>query len=284
MAGSHWPRTWGFLDRQLLRKLFPVAANLSDAERPIQPAGNEPQARLPWGKIIGGALLIGALLVIAELSPLRTYLERWREVSEDLRGLGASAPLVVVVAVAVLVGVGFPRWPFCIIAGAALGFWTGLLWAQLGTLLGNYAVFLLVRLGSGDWAERYLSRRVRLRNVIRQEGIPGVILARQMPLPGLLINIACGLVPLRQRDYLVGTMLGQLPLAIPCTLIGAGILQASFRRSLAVIGLAVASSVLAWLGLRILLRAQCPATDPALKNLREPGPTGNPPSPPTAVR
>jgi uncharacterized membrane protein YdjX (TVP38/TMEM64 family) len=261
-----------------------VITQSPDVERPIQPAGTEPEAGLPWGKIIGAAVAICALLAVAEFSPLRAYLERWREVSEDLRGLGALAPLVVVVAVAVLVGVGFPRWPFCIIAGAALGFWSGLLWAQLGTLLGNYAVFLLVRLGSRDWAQRYLSRRARLHNVIRQEGIPGVILARQMPLPGLLINIACALVPLRQRDYLVGTMLGQLPLAIPCTLIGAGILQASFRQSLAVIGLAVAAAVLAWMGLRLILRAQRPDSDPSPKTLREPGPTENPPSPPTAVR
>ena len=239
---------------------------------------------MPWAKIIGGALVICALLAVAELSPLRSYLERWREVSEDLRSLGALAPLVVLAAVAVLVGVGFPRWPFCVIAGAALGFWSGLLWAQLGTLLGNYAVFLLVRLGSKDWALRYLSHRVKLHSVIRQEGISGVILARQMPLPGLLINLACGLVPLRQQDYLVGTMLGQLPLAIPCTLIGAGILQASFRKSLAVIGLAVAAAVLAWMGLRLLLRTQSPATDPALKVLREPDPPGNQPSPPTAIR
>jgi uncharacterized membrane protein YdjX (TVP38/TMEM64 family) len=261
-----------------------VTTQSSDAERSIQPAGTEPQARLPWGKIIGGALVICALLAVVELSPLRGYLERWREVSEDLRRMGTLAPLVLVAAVAALVGVGFPRWPFCIIAGAALGFWYGLLWAQLGTLLGNYTVFLLVRLGSRDWAQRYLSHRIKLHNVIRQEGIPGVILARQMPLPGLLINLACGLVPLRQRDYLVGTILGQLPLAIPCTLIGAGILQASFRQSLAVIGLAVAATVLAWIGLRLLLRTQSPAMDPALKNLREPDPPGNQPSPPTAVR
>ncbi len=260
----------------------------SDAERLIQPGADEPQVRLPWGKILGGAVAVCALLAIAELSPMRAYLERWREVSEDLRSLGALAPLVLTAGVAVLVGVGFPRWPFCIIAGAALGFWSGLLWAQLGTLLGNYAVFLVVRLGSRDWAQRYLSARVRLHNVIRQEGISGVILARQMPLPGLLINLACGLVPLRQRDYLIGTIAGQLPLAIPCTLIGAGVLQASFRQSLTVIGFAVATAVLAWAGLRFLLRAQppsgAPATDPVLKSPREPGPTGNQPSPPTAVR
>jgi uncharacterized membrane protein YdjX (TVP38/TMEM64 family) len=263
-------------------------AKTAEAQRPTPPGGNEAEARLPWVKIIAGAVVACALLAIAELSPLRAWLERWREVSEDLRGLGALAPLVLVVGVAVLVGVGFPRWPFCIIAGAALGFWSGLVWAQLGTLLGNYSVFLVVRLGSRDWAQRYLSARARLHNVIRQEGIPGVVLARQMPLPGLLINLACGLVPLRQRDYLVGTMIGQLPLAIPCTLIGAGVLQASFRQSLTVIGLAVAAAVLAWVGLRLLLRAvgsgATTATDPALKNLPEPGPPGNQPSPPTAVR
>lgn len=214
----------------------------------------EATARPPWHKIILLALVAAVLLAIVYLSPLRMYLNRWHEISDSLRGLGMLAPVVLTLGVAVLVAAGFPRLLFCVIAGMALGFWSGLLWAQTGTLLGNYAIFLLARRGGHDWAQRYLSRRGRLHNLIRQEGVLGVILARQLPVPGLLVNLACGLLSIRHRHFLLGTLLGQLPEAIPCTLIGAGALQASFARSAGSIGLAVACAVLLWLGLRQLLR------------------------------
>jgi uncharacterized membrane protein YdjX (TVP38/TMEM64 family) len=191
---------------------------------------------------------------VVYLSPLREYLSRMQELSQSIRDFGPLAPLVLTLSVAVLVAVGFPRLLFCVLAGMALGFWSGLLWTQLGTLLGNYAVFVLSRHGGGDWARRYLSKRGRLHNLVHREGIPGVILARQLPVPGLIINLVCGLFPIRQRDYLIGTIIGQLPAAVPCTLIGAGLIKASFKQSLGAIALAVVFTVAVWLGLRWLLR------------------------------
>jgi len=235
-----------------------MAADLDPAdsppELPLASGEVEADARPPWPKIILLAVVAAVLLAIVYLSPLREYLNRWREISDSLRGLGMLAPLVLTLSVAVLVAAGFPRLLFCVIAGMALGFWSGLLWAQTGTLLGNYATFLLARRGGHDWAQRYLSRRGRLHDLIRQEGTLGVILARQLPVPGLLVNLACGLLSVRHRHFLLGTLLGQLPEAIPCTLIGAGALQASFARSAGSIGLAVAFAILVWLVFRLWLR------------------------------
>jgi uncharacterized membrane protein YdjX (TVP38/TMEM64 family) len=205
---------------------------------------------LPWKRILLLGVVVAGLLALAYLSPLRAYLGRVREVSESIRSLGLWAPLVLTFSVAVLVAIGFPRLLFCVIAGMALGFWLGLLWAQLGTLLGNYTVFLLVRWHGRGWAERYVSRHGRLHRLIRREGIPGVVLARQVPVPGLLVNVTCGLLPIRHRDYLIGTALGQLPEAIPCTLIGAGVLAASFGKSAGLIGLAVLLMLGLWMTAR----------------------------------
>ncbi len=93
-----------------------------------------------------------------------------------------------------------------------------------------------------------------MRNLLRHESISGVILARQLPLPGMVVNLACGLFPIRHRDYLLGTLIGQLPAAIPCTLFGAGVLQASPARSAGIITLAIVAAVLAWTGVRWFLR------------------------------
>lgn len=210
----------------------------------------------PWRRILVLAIGAGVLLAIVYLSPLRGYLGRLRDVSDQIRGWGALAPVALTAGIAVLVAVGFPRLLFCVIAGMAFGFWSGLLWAQLGTLVGNYLTFLVVRFGARDWAQRYLSKHGKLNGWLMTDGTLGVVLARQVPIPGLLVNLACGLFPLRHRHFLIGSLIGQLPEAVPCTLIGAGVLQRSFAKSAGAISLAVAFAILLWIGLRWLVRRQ----------------------------
>jgi uncharacterized membrane protein YdjX (TVP38/TMEM64 family) len=221
---------------------------------PATGPGPEVEARPPWRKLLFLGALVAVLLALVYLSPLRDYLRRAPEVSKWLRGLGLWAPLAWMAVVTLLSVVGFSRLLLCVIAGMAFGFWWGLLWTQLGTLLGNYVVFLAARKNGGGWAERYLSRHGRLEGIVRRSGIAEVILARQLPVPGLVINLALGLVSIRHRDFLLGTLLGQLPEAVPLTLIGAGILRNSSSERSWLIGGAVVLAVLAWLVLRTALR------------------------------
>lgn len=209
-----------------------------------------------WPRMVVLAAIVGAVLVLVYLPPLRAALGlgRLREISGQIRGLGVLGPLVVMLGVAVLAALGWSRLVLCSIAGMALGFWSGLLWAQLGTLLGNYATFLAARFAARRWAEQYVSKRGKLHTLLQQRGIAGVILARQLPVPGLLVNLACGLFPLRHRHFLIGTLAGQLPEAVPFTLIGAGALEGSFAKGAGLIGLGVAVAVVAWIGLRRLVR------------------------------
>jgi uncharacterized membrane protein YdjX (TVP38/TMEM64 family) len=215
-----------------------------------------PSGQAPWRRTVVLAAIAGVVLALVWLSPLRGWLGRWREVSGQIRGLGVLAPLGVMAGVAVLVGLGFSRLLLCFIAGMALGFWSGLLWAQLGTLAGNYATFLVARFLARGWAEQYLSKRGKVHTLLQRNGIAGVVLARQMPVPGLVVNLACALFPLRHRDFLIGTLIGQLPEAVPCTLIGAGALGGSFGKSVWVIGLAAAVAVAGWIAVRRLLRGR----------------------------
>ncbi|HYG34760.1 MAG TPA: VTT domain-containing protein [Clostridia bacterium] len=217
-------------------------------------AGDVAAAKPPWRKILLLALIAAVFLTVVYLTPLREYRERLGEISKYIKGLGMLAPLALTLSVAVLVAVGFPRLLCCVIAGMALGFWSGLLWAQIGTLMGNYVTFMVARSGSKEWVKAYLSKRGRLHNLIQREGVAGVILARQLPVPGLLINLTCGLFSVRHRDFFFGTIIGQLPEAIPCTLIGAGALQPSFTKSFGIISLAVVAAVVTWVGLRWALR------------------------------
>jgi uncharacterized membrane protein YdjX (TVP38/TMEM64 family) len=233
-----------------------MAANTEgiDEKRISLTGQNGNDIRPSWQKILILAVVAGTLLAIVYLSPLRHYHDHLREISQQIRSFGAWSPLVLTACVAVLVGIGFPRLVFSVIAGMTLGFWSGLVWAQLGTLLGNYTLFMITRAWGRDWAQRLLSKRPNWHNIVQKRGTLGVILVRQLPLPGLVINLTCALLPIRHVDFIVGTLIGQLPLAVPCTLIGAGALATSYKRSISIIGVAVAASILAWAGIRYALR------------------------------
>ena len=209
----------------------------------------------PWKRITLLALAACSLLMVAYLSPLREYLADAPKLSERIRAFGVWAPFVFTIAVALLVAAGFPRLVLCVVSGMAFGFGWGLLYAQVGTLAGNYAVYLAARLCGTDWLERYLARKAAaLSHLVDQEGLRGVLLARQLPVPGVAVNLACALLGVRQRDFLIATLIGQLPEAVPCTLLGAGLLKASFAASAGLISLAVIAAVVLWALLQRWLR------------------------------
>jgi uncharacterized membrane protein YdjX (TVP38/TMEM64 family) len=225
--------------------------------------GDEPRQGPPWRRAILLCLVAAGLLAAVYFSPLREYLGHLQEVSQQIRAFGLWAPVVLTCGIAVLVAVGFPRLLFCVLAGMALGFWWGLLWAQLGTLLGNLATYWFARRSGHAWAEHYLARRGKLHSLIVKEGVAGMILLRQLPVPGLVINLTCGLLAVRPRHYIIGTIIGQLPEAVPCTLIGAGLLQASSGKIVGWIALAAGFAAASWIGLRWLLLRESPRELPA---------------------
>ena len=219
-----------------------------------RPEKVEVEAQSSWIKPAVTGLVVALLITGVYLSPLRRYMSDVDELSRRIRSFGALAPLVLALGVALLVAIGFPRLVFCVLAGMALGFWSGLFWSQLGTLIGNYVFFVSVRAGAGDWLQRFFRNRPRLQGLVQRRGVTGVILARQLPVPGAVVNLSCAVMPIRHADFLLGTAIGQLPQAIPFTLIGAGVLQGSLARSFGLIGLAVIVSILGWFAIRHLLR------------------------------
>ena len=203
-------------------------------------------------------LLLGVLallLAIVYLSPVKAYLGQWREISDQVRRMESGGPIVFALGVAVLVAMGFPRLLFCVIGGMTFGFGWGLLWTQTGTLAGNYLTFIFARWGGRHLVSRWLARRPKVNDLIRREGISAVLLARQVPVPGLFVNLAFGVSPVRQRQFLLGTALGQLPEAIPCVLIGCGMRQSSLGLSVGAMGLAGLILLMVWIGWRFVMRA-----------------------------
>jgi uncharacterized membrane protein YdjX (TVP38/TMEM64 family) len=148
--------------------------------------------------------------------------------------------------VAVLVAVGVPRLLLCPIGGMAFGFWQGLLWAQLGTMLGYYATFLFVRWSGRDFILRKWPRLNRYTRFSRKNGMISVLLIRQLPITGFYINLLLGLIPLSHADFLLGTVIGILPAAVPATLVGSGASAFSSGESKLYTLLAIAAGIALW--------------------------------------
>ena len=198
-----------------------------------------------------------ALVAVLFLTPIRSLvsadLPRW---SAALRGMGWTAPLVFMLAVACLVSVGVPRLLLCPLGGMAFGFWGGLVLSQAGTFIAYYALFLFVRWGGRGFVLRHRPKLAGFTDLVRRQGVPAVILARQLPLHGWLVNLVLSLTPVRHRHFLLGTAIGLLPEAIPCTLIGAGIAHGSAVQSAGFMVLAVVGLALVWIGFAVYVDRQ----------------------------
>ena len=179
-------------------------------------------ADFPWKPLIV-LTVVAAALVLVYFTPARKYLGNIQSVKVWLLSLGWVGLAVWMGFVFVLVAAGMPRLLFCPIGGLAFGFWQGLLWTQMATLAGYYALFLFVRWGGQDFILRHWPRVGRLKKHFHGHSAALLVFAvRQLPISGLIINFLLGLSPIRHRHFLLGTAFGILPEAIPFTLVASG--------------------------------------------------------------
>lgn len=191
------------------------------------------------------------LIFIVYSSPLKQYSGKIPEICDRIKQAGIFAPVIFTLGVFVLVCAGVPRlliWP---VGGMTFGFFPGLTCCLLGSLMADYIVFLFLRWGGRDFALKHIRRLRKIPNMFEHGGIPAVILARQMPLHGMLINLVLGLSPIRHRDFLIGSLVGVLPEAIPFTLIGIGVKQGTLWHNMIYVMLALLLLVAIWLFVKL---------------------------------
>jgi len=231
---------------------------MSEAESPAVAEGKGVEPAASWGRGASKAAIVLAVLLAAlavvYLTPLRTALSDVQEISLRLQAMGWSAAVPFTGGVAVLAAIGCPRLLLCPIGGMAFGFWWGLVWTQVGTMIGFYAMFLFVRWGGSEFAAKRWPKLDSLAHRVGRGGVLTVLLVRQMPVAGFYLNVLLGLMPLRHRHFLAGTFLGILPEAIPLTLLGAGASEGSFGKVVAYVVTAVVCFAAGGLGLRRLLK------------------------------
>ena len=176
-------------------------------------------------KAVALVLFVVSCLALIYLSPLKEYLHEVGAVQNTLQRTGRWALPVFVLASAVAIGLGVPRLLICPVAGAIFGFFWGLVLSQLGTLLGSYATFVFVRWGGREFVVQRWPRLLELTSVFERRGVAAVFLARQLPVGGIFVNMVLALTSVRHRSFLLGTLAGILPEAVPATLLGAGAIE-----------------------------------------------------------
>ncbi len=202
-------------------------------------------ASFSWKPLIMLAV-VSCGFALVYFTPAQKYLANIQSIKYWLLSLGWVGPAAWMGIVFVLVAAGIPRLLFCPIGGLAFGFWSGLLWTQVATLAGYYALFLFVRWGGRTFVLRHWPRVGRLKDHFHGHSAALVVFAvRQLPISGLIINFLLGLSPIRHRHFLIGTAFGILPEAIPFTLVASGMLKITSRNTPLYIAAAVVILLLA---------------------------------------
>jgi uncharacterized membrane protein YdjX (TVP38/TMEM64 family) len=227
---------------------------IQDTTPPLTSAAAVADRRASLRALLLGVVLAG-VVVAFYFSPLRPWLGDAGAVRRTLASLGPWAYPACVLGVAVLVACGAPRLLFAALGAMVLGFWWGLALTQVGALIGYYAVFLFVRWGGREWVLRRWPSMRRWADLIRDQGVVGVLLMRQLPVHGTLVNLCLGLSGVKHRQFLAGSALGILPEAVPVALVGAGLVRPSLKDAAPYIAAAAVAFAIVWIACARAIRA-----------------------------
>lgn len=194
-----------------------------------------------FGKILrkGTVLIVVGLLIalILQYTPLERLLQDLQEGKSQIADWGWQAPFVFVGLTAFFVMIGVPRLVFCFLGGLGFGFVEGLIWSQVGTLIGAYCTYLFARYLARSWVLQRLQRYPKLNKWLGTPSTLSVFLVRQIPVGGVLLNLALGVSTVRSVPFLFGSLLGFLPEAVLVTLVGSGLGKDSPEMMLLQIGI-----------------------------------------------
>ena len=206
------------------------------------------------------ALAVACLVLLLHFTPLNQWIGDLQALKQQIRAYGWKAHVAFTAGTVAAIALGVPRLAVCALAGALFGFVAGALLALVASLAGSWGAFLFARWSGRGWAEgRLVDASETLRAVLARPTITAIFVARQLPVPGILINVMLGVLPTTQRTFLVGTGLGYLPSTAIVALAGSSLGKDSLavamtQISLAMLGLGALTLLLVWLHRRVLRR------------------------------
>lgn len=174
----------------------------------------------------GRFVAIGAaLLVISFLAWKLLPLDDWfKWMLETITDMGAKGMLFFVVLYVVTAVIGFPRIPFNVGAGIMFSYPVGLALVLISDIAIFILTFQISRRFARDWVLQRLQSVPNVEKVLRaveEEGLKLVVLLRMNPfLPGIVKGYGFGTTNLPFRTYIVGSIIGAIPLAAAYVYLG----------------------------------------------------------------
>ena len=199
------------------------------------------------------ALSVAALVLLLHFTPLKEWLDDLQALKGHIRAYGWKAHVAFAAGTIAAIALGVPRLGLCALAGALLGFVEGTLVALVSSMAGSWGAFMFARWGGRAWARKRLAGASEtLRRVLETPTIATIFVARQLPVPGILINVMLGVLPTTHRTFLVGTGLGYIPSTAIVALAGSSLGKESLALAMtqitfAMIGLGLLTLLLVWL-------------------------------------
>lgn len=216
-----------------------------------------PETSAETRRLLFLALGVVVLLILLHFTPMKAWTEDVQLLKLRVQSFGWAGTGVFAVVSMAAISLGVPRLLLCGLAGMLFGFVTGAIVALVASVPGAYGAFLLARWSGRDWADRKLATASEgLRELLSKPSLGAIFVARQLPMPGLVINVALGVLPTTHRTFLLGSFLGYLPSTAIVALAGSSLgkdnLEAAITQvSLSMAGLAVLSIVLMWVRRRM---------------------------------
>lgn len=203
-------------------------------------------------------LVVAGLLLLLHFTPLKQWLGDLQALKQEIRALGWKAHMAFAAGTIAAIALGVPRLALGALAGALFGFVTGSILALVASIAGSWGAFMLARWSGRGWAEsRLAGASETLRTMLATPTITSIFVARQLPVPGILINVMLGVLPTTQPTFLIGTGLGYLPSTAIVALAGSSLGKDSLalamtQITLAMLGLAVLTMMLVWVRKRVM--------------------------------
>ncbi len=208
-------------------------------------------------QVLTAVLVVAAFMALAHFTPMKAWITNVQSWKGFVREFGWMAHAVFLLVTAGAVMMGVPRLAFCSAAGLIFGFGEGLLLSLVGSTLGSYGAFILSRHGFRRAAEARAEKWPWLKKMLKKPSVMRVFWARQLMVPGIVLNVLIGMTPVRHSRFLLGTALGYLPLNIAFSLVGSGLGKESITATMTQLLAAMAViNVAAWLVFRYMRSAR----------------------------
>ena len=204
-------------------------------------------------QVLAAVLVVAAFMALAHFTPMKAWITNVQSWKGFVREFGWMAHAVFMIVTAGAVMMGVPRLAFCSAAGLIFGFGEGLLLSLVGSTLGSYGAFILSRHGFRRAAEARAEKWPWLKKMLKKPSVIRVFWARQLMVPGIVLNVLIGMTPVRHSRFLLATALGYLPLNIAFSLVGSGLGKESITTTMTQLLAAMAViNVAAWLVFRYM--------------------------------